>query len=242
MISERKFARDYTSFWKKVCPISRRFVRDANLLAEEYLLPLETSTEKDRCSVVSETAYRFFLSLLDPNSLKMRKIAPEEEIKLFSVAFEDTSKFLNSIYSQELLNAAEIEEAKSLCDRLLEFFIGFYGKSSYIANPQFPGCGIMGTCVADIIVNKCLFEVKMTLDNFHAPDFRQVIVYLALNNLSNMYDLQKISLLNPLRGVFFEIDVEDFITSISVYEPILLYHEIEQLLTDEKDFIHLETF
>lgn len=242
MISERKFARNYTSFWRKACPITRRFVTNANLMAERYLIPLESLVEKDRRSLVSETAYRFFLSLLDPASLEKRKITRKEEKKIFSAAMEGASRFLNRLYSQKKLNSSEIKEARSLCDRLLAFFVNFNIESSYIANPQFPGCGIIGTCVGDIIVGKCLFEVKTTSDNFHAPDFRQVIVYLALNYLSGLYDLEKVSFVNPLRGVYFEIDVEDFIISISGYQPILLYSEIEQFLTDERDFMHLETF
>jgi hypothetical protein len=214
----------------------------ANLMAERYVLPLESAIAKNRRSLVSETAYRSFLSLLDPCCLKKRKVTRAEETKILSEAFENASRFLNRACTQEKLDSMERQETKTLCHRLLAFFLRFHEESPYVANPQFPGCGLVESCIGDMIVGKCLFEVKTTSDNFHAPDFRQVITYLALNSLSDSYDLETVSLVNPLRGVYFEIDIENLTLSVSGYEPILLYQEIVQFLTTERDLMHLKEF
>lgn len=242
MISERKFAKRYISFWNRTCPLSRSFVRKANLMSKRYSVPLISDIKSDRRSLVSETAYRLFLSLLEPDIMERKKTTRREDERLFAAALEGTIQFLKPFYAQNEITASEKNEVLSLCDRLLDFFIGFFEETSYVANPTFPGCGIIGTCYADLMVENTIFEIKTTNDNFIAPDFRQVIVYLALNHISNLYEFEKVFLVNPLRGVYFDIDVEDMVVSISGDNPLILYYEIERYVTAESELQHLKKF
>ena len=211
-------------------------------MSKRYSAPLNSNVKSDRRSLVSETAYRLFLSLLELDIIERKKTTRKDEERLFAQALDSTFQFLNHFHTQKDLTSSEKNEVLSLCDRLLDFFIRYFEETSYVANPPFPGCGIIGTCYADLMAENTIFEIKTTNENFVAPDFRQVIVYLALNHLSNMYELGKVILVNPLRGVYFDIDAEDMIVSISGDNPLLLYYEIERFVTDESELQHLKNF
>src|SRR6266404_7727905 len=84
-----------------------------------------------------------------------------------------------------------------------------------IVSPLFPGCGFVDESEGDLLVGNTLYEIKSADRNFRLVDFRQILVYLALNTSARTYDIHNVGLINPRTGVYFEIKVDEFARSLS---------------------------
>lgn len=97
--------------------------------------------------------------------------------------------------------------------------------------PRFPGCGFVDESQGDILVGNTLYEIKSAARTFRLVDFRQLLVYLALNISSQTYEISNIGLFNPRTGDYVEIAVQEFAQSISGKHATELFAEIVAFLS-----------
>lgn len=234
MISEKKFATAYTSFWQQNLPMADAFIRRVNLDYERYLTPLKSYIRPQRRALVNEIAFRLFIDTLTNTEVKHNKY----ESILDKICHEATQYIARLRGSTDMNfeepSAHEKGEAVTIADRLGYFFSERPPMGSILGSPAFPGCGIVQQCRADILAGTTLFEVKAGERDFRLVDFRQLIVYCALNYSAARYQIENVGVINPRVGVFFIIDVEYLVRSTAGISPVELFTEIIRFLTSER--------
>ena len=76
-----------------------------------------------------------------------------------------------------------------------------------------------------------LFEVKTVDRSFRGVDLRQLLTYAALNFASREREISTLGLVNPRRGVFFEMPVGDLCLDIAGRSSESLFAMIIQVLS-----------
>lgn len=229
MISERKFATSYSSFWNELLPRSESFVRRLNLACRRYVDPIESPVpvEKNQRAVINELAFRLF---------RAKTIGSEINTRTIDALEQDVSRYVERLAPDveriEPLAPAARDEAQEIASSLAHYFCAKDMKTVQFW-PPLRGCGQINECSADIIHKKCLVEVKAGDRPFRVNDLRQVITYLALNFYSKQYELESVGLVNPRTGRSFECDVVSLIDSCAGRHPV-------DVFSDLVDFISLE--
>jgi len=225
MIKEIEFIRDYTSFWRTLSPLSEDLVLQINNIhaRNRYETALKSITATSRRALINEVAFEIFskskISNLDPNIIISNEI---DEI------FKKTSAYIAGLrngapHFNEKMNVEEIDEAKNIAVRLLNFFQRF---NTISIKPKFPGCGRLDSCEGDVIADNTLYEVKSGSRNFKSVDLRQLTLYLALNHQSKQYIIQNLGLYNPREGFHFTLPHEQFSLRFSGLSTEELCHRI----------------
>ncbi len=210
MISERRFAHSYGSTWKRVAPRLENFVRRANLTYERSGNPIDTRSDTSRRALVNEAAFQQFCTYRREGRVRssnddMMNSFERARAKIRRIG-TDWSRIDDEIMLSEVEEAAELFEA-------LQIF--FRGSRDLVLEPAFPGCGIIDHCVGDVATRECIVEIKGGDRPFRSIDFRQVIVYFVLAEVSKKYSFGRICTFNPRRGVYVECAVSDFFHEIS---------------------------
>jgi hypothetical protein len=204
MISERKFARSYSSFWRLVLPLSEAYVRHINLRRSKYVEAFRLSVPSERSALVSEMGYRFF------TDLRLTKKAFEEDLlkKISFQAWEYIKSLSGSLVDLSPPSEQDEGDALVLADRMSNFFAIYEAGQKVLGRPQFVGCGLVDSCEGDILAGSVLYEIKNVERDFRAVDLRQLIVYCALNYAEKSYEIDAIGLLNARGGTFFRISID----------------------------------
>jgi len=225
MISEIVFVRDYTSFWRTISPLSEDFVRHINMhVLDRYEAELITKTVTSRRAIINEIGFELFCTCYETGSTSDHIIAHE----IHNIA-NKTSSYISSLRTrapkfESQLSEEEIEEAKKIGERLLNFFQNF---NTVILRPKFPGCGQLNSCFGDIIADDTLYEIKSGGRPFRSIDLRQLVLYLALNRLSPEYNVNNLALYNPRQGFHFVMSQNEFALQFSGLSSEELCHKIE---------------
>lgn len=115
--------------------------------------------------------------------------------------------FLAPFGAEEKLDTAVI------CSRLTKFFK--VKRSELIIRPTFQGCGFVDRSEGDILSGDTLYEVKSVERGFRSVDLYQLITYYSLSLSSSNKEIKKVGLVNPKKGVSFEIEVDHLCRQIS---------------------------
>jgi len=211
MINAHNFLSSYQSFWAKTTPWLSSFIASLNKSGVERVFkPLEESEEARFRSINNETAFIIFES----PSLKIE----DALLKCF-----DRLKFLPRTSIDEYVldknNEKIILELSSRMSLL-------YRVKQPIFNPLINGFGAIKSCYCDLIFNNTLCEIKSGDRKFNSTDFKQVILYLSLNNFSKQYNFESIELFNPRTGFLINMGVSDLLESISDFSPDEVFKEI----------------
>jgi hypothetical protein len=240
MISERTFARSFTSFWSELLPLlTPKFVHLVNEglknhLMDEYgeaLSPIEKNPKIRDPAVLSEFAY--YISQLSIQKRKnINQIIKKSEYveKAQNWAYEVVKRYEGGILTINLpLILEEIEEGLAIALNYERFF-EIYCKNKQIEfGPIIPGAGFISECKADISVGSTLFEVKTVDRNIAGKDIRQLIVYLALQGITGNRKWTYAGFFNPRRAVYYEFRVDEIMSQMSGGKPSL---EVFQELID----------
>lgn len=194
MISERMFARSYSSFWRALLPYCDAYVRDLNAhlvndrrhagaarrdLDAMEALPLPSFVR----AVVNEAGVRLYRRRCESGSTAAGDVASSiAEAAAWLGVFEP-------VVPEE--SAAEVE---FLSGRLVATF--GLDASNKVFGPRFSGCGLLSECEGDVLCGSELIEVKSGDRAFRSIDFRQVLIYLALNRCAPRYSIERMSLYN----------------------------------------------
>lgn len=231
MISEKVFIKNYTGFWNSLFPLNNAFMKGVVLECSQHQSEIELNTSGRRFSFVSEVGYQVFA-----------------QCKVHRISINDFT-FNNNLYKQvedrcyekfelfhdddltirDPLSSDEFDDAIKITQSLNRKFPG----DIVAVNPKFAGCSIIDTCYGDVLNNDTLYEIKSVSRNFNIIDFRQLITYCALNNVSKKYSINSIGLFNPKRNMTFEIELEIFASAIAGATISDIYWDIVNFISHD---------
>ncbi|HKV08075.1 MAG TPA: hypothetical protein VJ725_08065 [Thermoanaerobaculia bacterium] len=196
-----------------------------------WILP-DRETRQD---LISEISLRWFSARIVEGRLSKLTPSPVELEQLATEAWRFIGHLRGSP-NPELPSPsrAEIQEAKSLTEILVEFSRFRNDPGLIVPRPSFAGCGLLSACHGDVLIGQTLYEIKSVDRGSHQPDLRQIVVYCALNFASPQYDIRRVGLLNPRRGTYFDSDLEWLIQNLSGKGSAELFYEILDFLSTER--------
>ncbi len=232
MISDKKLAVSFTSFWQELLPAGDSFIRSMNLNTERYDTPLDSKVSAVRRALINETGFLVYVASLKEHL----SIDQVEKSKLFGDVSLTAWNHVKGFEEQndptfKAMNKVEGTEVKVLAQRLEEFFVNHESGKPIVPSPMFAGCGFIDDCAGDILAGDVLYEVKAGDRKFRLVDIRQVLVCLALNHSRERYRITQVGLLNPRLGVFYKIRVNDLTQRISGTSPTELFSEIIEFVS-----------
>lgn len=227
MIDAVRFSTSFTAFWNMSTPTCEHFVRKLNLgLYERFDTPMAVSDTKDR-ALVAEFGFFLFVAQRWPSTI-ISAVGDAE-----TIAENAARKRIQALRGEEdiagIVNFNQRAEASEIARRLSSFF-NFKEKIA-IPRPIFPGCGFIDHSEADVIFGSTLYEVKTVDRAFRSNDIRQLITYCALNALENKKNIKKIGVINPRRGVYFQLGLDFVSREISGKSMSALSEEIHQAIS-----------
>lgn len=229
MISEKQFVENYEFFWKSALPMTKFFLRKINLeLTEMRDKFLDSGIYGRRRSFISQVGFIFFAdSIKNKYELKLESI-PNGKLN----EVQDKCKLQFNNYSNDEVNITaeldqnELVEAIELGFRMKQFFSTYQGIDNIVISPKFNGCGFLDNCYGDVLIDDTLYEIKMVNRNYRANDCKQLMVYCALNYMSNQYAITNVALYNPRLGKHFKTEINQFCLMISGKSSSELFGEI----------------
>lgn len=217
MINERDIAEKFTAIWKQHFPLlTPNFMRVFN---ESYVRSINAKpvpiTVSMRFDLISEVAFN-----LSEVSIK-KKLTPAKYIlnkrnfqNLIQQTFDSMWQTDSLKLQKALLAPAEIEEAWKLSNNIVQFVKSTKAENVYF-KPKLRGFGFIPDLVADLLVDDTLYEIKTANRNFKSNDLKQLIIYLALQQVSNGDSWKYAGLYNPRKGTYCRFRVRDLIHNIS---------------------------
>lgn len=215
LIDAATFASSYNAFWNANAPTCEHFIRRLNLDGlERFEVPIESSGNANR-AVIAEFAFSLFVER-KRDGLSRQKSRAQQEIE--DAAWEATKLRLAPYVHQGLslekdFDVDERREISEISRRLHSFFIDVDRKM--VLRPIFKGCGFIDASEGDVVYGDTIFEVKTVDRLFRGSDIRQTITYAALNFAANQYEIERIGLINPRRGLFCDFDLDQVCSEIS---------------------------
>jgi hypothetical protein len=125
----------------------------------------------------------------------------------------------------------EIEDIREQHSRMMRIFASDDSTSEIVAEPVFPGCGIIDTCIGDLLASNTLFEVKAGDRRFRSIDVRQLVTYATLNHISKRFEIRRVGLFNPRIGIRMEIGLDELCLEISGKNSVDLLTEITMAIS-----------
>jgi hypothetical protein len=182
MMSERLFARSYSSFWRDLLPFSEAFVRGVNSQWPKLDDNDVEGSPLER-ALINEAAVRYYRRTCE-GERGVRKTAEQ--------AVKDAAEWLKCPELAAELEPSAYREIKEMGRRLRTRF----GKRDVAFGPECRGCGILSPCRADMIVGDNLIEVKGGYRTFRSTDLRQLLIYAALLYEDGMIQVDRLTLIN----------------------------------------------
>jgi hypothetical protein len=213
VISEHHFANNYTSAWHTITPLSDGYWHVENKLVSRIAPPLSARSPKLQRAVINEAAFLAFCSLYDKPRPLVRQCVLQAVEKNLGAAQAYVKRFIsNEIETENTFDEACLKEAGNLVLRLLHFFSV---PSLVNIKPKFPGCGLLSECEGDVILGKCLYEIKAGDRPFRVADLRQLLIYSALAYAGRTMTFNSIGLFNPRTGVAWVRSLDQVCLAIS---------------------------
>jgi len=108
------------------------------------------------------------------------------------------------------------EGDKFVIDQQVRNLISKYSDKQITFSPQFPGCGIILNCEGDFFYKNVIVEIKAGERELTPSDYKQVLVYAALNSqASQRIEIENFEIFNPRQGVSISANLDDLCRNIS---------------------------
>lgn len=213
MISERRFAKSYSSVWQEIMPLSDGYWAVENLLTKREAAPVKSLTPAQYRGLVNELGFRTFRKICHDRT----KITRDSIILATADEYATAATYINRLADDGVPPVSAdrstiVREAAQIALRLLGFFPD---NRSIVLNPKFDGCGIVDSCEGDLIYGNCLFEIKAGDRNFRISDLRQLFVYCSLSYSKGPLEYARIGLFNPRSGKAWTRDIDTVCISVS---------------------------
>lgn len=232
VITEKRFAQAYHSFWHTAIPMATSYVRRRNLHLTRFAEPL-TSVSGDNRGLINETAFRLFAQSCSEGTT-VQGLSPDVTVASMNAALQFIWRFRErSRAPLDSLSESGAREAMLLARRL-EACVGSLEPSRLVVSPRFAGCGWLDECNGDLLLDNMLCEVKSPDGKFRGWDIRQLLVYAALNFQSRAHDIVKICLINARVGVLLVEDLESLSLELSGVSATDLLGEIVAFVSEPR--------
>jgi hypothetical protein len=162
--------------------------------------------EGKRNSLIAETAYRLVAA-----SVTGATVVKEVEEAVATAAHKRVA-MLERVAAEAIvpLSIAELALARRLAEWLRNYFAANHSGEALFLPVGIRGCGVINAAEADALAGETLYELKSVDRGFRGTDFRQVLVYAALNHASQQYPVTRIAVLNPRAGYAYPISIDAF--------------------------------
>lgn len=213
MISERKFAKSYSSVWQDIMPLSDGYWAVENLLTKREAAPVKSLAPAQYRGLVNELGFRTFRNICRDKT----KITRDSIISAATDEYAPTAIYISRLADDGVPpmsadRSTIVREAAQIALRLFGFFPD---NRSITFSPRFDGCGIIDSCEGDLIYGNCLFEIKAGDRNFRISDLRQLFVYCCLSYSKGSLEYTRIGLFNPRSGKAWTRDIDAVCLSVS---------------------------
>lgn len=227
MISEKTFARGYSSFWTEFTPWIQEYVSYINKgEIQRKFRPINSLDISKFRSINNTAASIHFKNRVNKGNTDLEIVLKEAENFLkFLPKNELESYILNEINSQIIIDQS---------NRLFEIFEQF--ELSF--DPKFKGCGIIANCNGDLYYDNVLCEIKAGERNIKSADLKQLIIYCALNWLSeDRITIDHIEIFNPRQGIYWTSSLKEVIRNISILPLEDLFEELGYFVSTSSEEI-----
>lgn len=216
MISERDISEKFSAIWKQNFPLlTPNFIRvfnDTQITAINIKQII--AVDEVRYDLVSETAFNLaelaFLNKVTP----LEAFTEREQRKIV----EETARSIwkSGNYSTNDLNITEIEKQEiiSIAANTLEFIEKMDGQD-IIFKPKLKGYSFIPDLYGDISIGDSLFEIKSVNRNFKSSDLKQLFIYIALRQVSEIENWKYAGLYNPRKGVYCKFNIKNLIFKLT---------------------------
>lgn len=226
MISEIDFSTKYSSFWRENAPWLEDYYAAVDSKVKRVHLPARFT---------EQSSYVYITNIIATTHFKNRSFNKQYSI---NQSFEDSKPvilaFQKRAHRKSLENYQLTDDHIKLISLQVERMEDRYKNSLYF-EPAFPGCGLLGNCKGDLMHEKTLVEIKARTKGkkaFEYEDFKQLLIYCALNYLAgDIYEIQRIELFNPREGLMWEEKLNDFVFMISNSEPSGLFEKMGDFMS-----------
>ncbi|GHE21780.1 hypothetical protein GCM10017767_23010 [Halomonas urumqiensis] len=236
MISEIVFSRGYHSFWNKTFPFLPRVSRKLNLEKVYYEDYAVLDSSPDRRALLNEFAFRIFEACVRLGVSSPKGIPLELQVEIESKAVEYIKSLSGGRLGSSKITPCELDESFILCRRMFDFYN--YNEPGCLPNisPFFMGCGVLNSCYGDVVCGKTLYEIKSGGREFRSIDVKQVLIYGALSNFDEAFDIDTFGFLNPRLGIFSSVSVRDVVEISSGLSVQDAFYEIVNFLDSPESF------
>lgn len=217
MISERDISEKFSSLWKQHFPLlTPNFIRVFNETQISVInsKPVK-ALEEVRYDLVSEAAFNLselaFLNKAKPfNAFSV----DNEQKRIIDLTARSIWKSGNYSESDLLISDIENQEIISIADNTLEF-IEKLDEKVVIFKPKLKGYSFIPDLTADISIGDTLFELKSVNRNFKSSDLKQLIIYIALRQLSGNENWKFAGLYNPRKGTYCKFNIKNLVYNLT---------------------------
>jgi hypothetical protein len=218
LISAERFARERASYWNQLLPRLEPFVRLLNLSVGRFSPPMLETVRPERRAFVAELGFELFRTSLDD---RLERDPALIELAAKSVRIRVAGLASVPIETVEQPTPFERSEAAEIALQLRRF-VRQRVASTYTVDPVIPGCGIVDSATADLLIRRArfsfdvdppetyeqlLYEVKTVTRPFRAVDIRQLITYAAMMAAADQAPVT-VGIVNPRLGTFIECPLD----------------------------------
>lgn len=218
MITITSFSKGYGFFWDQVAPWLSGYVSSINKgHLERVDAPLTISDDPKIRAINNTIAFYAFVNMVNKGASSVGYKKEREQ------AFNHL-KFLprNNIDSYKMTK----DDQKIIMEQVDRLY-GQYKDKNVIANPAFPGSGILLSGCGDLYCKNVLIEVKAGERDLYPSDIKQLLIYSALNSISSNYiSIINVELYNPRQGTRYSESLEVIGRMISDRSIEEIYSEI----------------
>lgn len=216
MISERDISEKFSAIWKQHFPLlTPSFTRVFN---DTQVYSINTkqipAIEGLKYDLVSELAFNLSEQAFLNNISPLEALTDEKQLKIIEETVMIIWKSGNC--PENHLNNSEIakQEIISIAVNIIEF-IKKMGGQDVLFRPKLKGYSFIPDLYADISIGDSLFEVKSVSRNFQSSDLKQLFIYLALRQVSEIENWKFAGLYNPRKGVCCKFNIKSLIYNLT---------------------------
>jgi len=229
MISEKNFAKRYTSFWVEHTRWFSDYYATTDALGKRKVKPID---------LPENPGHVYINNIIATTHFKNISSDPGYDIEL---SYNESNPLIDAFGKKKRENYSFTGDNRQIVTIQAERLAALYA-GNLIHDPAFPGCGLMTNCKGDLLYGTTLVEIKAYREigrkPFHPEDFKQLLTYCALNFLAgNIYTIEKIQLFNPRMGYLWQSDLEEFVFLISNSTSAVLFENIGNYLTELSESI-----
>jgi hypothetical protein len=217
MINEHDLAEKFSVIWTKHFPLlTANFIRVFNETRVKIIntqsIPISDGIRYDLIAEVSfNISEEVFISGKKISQILSNNRRLEQMVKAITDKIWKIGSYTDS---DLLIPNDEIEEITKISNNIIEF-IAKIKKNDLLFKPKLKGYGFIPDLEADVLIDDTLYEIKTVNRNFKSSDLKQLLIYLALNQVSNSKKWDYAGLYNPRKGTYCRFNVKSLVYNLT---------------------------